>query len=169
VLDATAQITLNGTLTLGWKRIKSSSLETRFHVGKNAKVVVNGRFTAYVGSDIWVLENGVLTLSNGFCNEGVQITCAKQITIGNGCAIARDVIIRDYDAHQLVGNEHEIAKEICIGDHVWIGTRAIILKGVTVGYGAVVAAGAVVTKNVPDRCLVAGIPAKVIRENVDWS
>lgn len=52
-----------------------------------------------------------------------------------------------------------------IHDNVWIGTRATILKGVTIGEGAIVAAGAVVTKNVPPHTLVGGVPAKIIKEN----
>lgn len=55
-----------------------------------------------------------------------------------------------------------------IGDKVWIATNAMILPGVTIGDGAIVAAGAVVTKDVPPRCMVAGVPAKVIKENVEW-
>jgi acetyltransferase-like isoleucine patch superfamily enzyme/coenzyme F420-reducing hydrogenase beta subunit len=168
VVDGSAQIMFNGTLSLGWKRVRKSTLETRFSVGKNAAVIVNGNFTVCNGSDIWVLDNGVLTLHDGFCNEGVQITCAKRITLGKGCAIARDVLIRDYDAHQILNTGHEMAKDVCIGEHVWIGTRAMILKGVTIGDGAVVAAGAVVTKDVPAKCLAAGVPAKVIREHIEW-
>jgi len=168
VLDHSAQIRLNGTLTLGWKTFRNSRLETRFSVGRNSTVIVNGAFDVYNGSDIRVLDNGVLTLNAGFCNDGVQISCARRVTLGNGCAIARDVIIRDNDAHQLLNSDNEMAKGICIGEHVWIGTRAIILKGVTIGDGAVVAAGAVVCKDVPAKCLVAGVPAKVIREHVEW-
>jgi len=56
-----------------------------------------------------------------------------------------------------------------IEDDVWIGSGAMILKGVTIGSGAVVAAGAVVTNDVPAHCMVAGIPAKVIRSNLAWS
>ncbi len=167
VVDDTAKILFNGVLTLGWKQFRKSRLETRFWVGKNSTVIVNDSFTVYNGSDIRVLDNGVLTLNGGFCNDGVQISCAKRITLGKGCAIARDVIIRDNDAHQLLNTGHKIAKDIYIGEHVWIGTRAIILKGVTIGDGAVVAAGAVVTKDVPAKCLVAGVPANVIRENVE--
>ena len=58
---------------------------------------------------------------------------------------------------------------ITIGDRVWIGCRAIILAGVTIGEGSVVAAGSVVTRDVPPGTLVAGNPAKVIRETGPWS
>jgi acetyltransferase-like isoleucine patch superfamily enzyme len=163
-----AQIVLNGAIVLGLKQFCNRMVETKLWIGENATISVNGSFMFYAGADIRILKGAVLSLMDGFCNDGIQITCAKQISIGRGCAIARDVLIRDYDAHQLLGANHEIAKEIHIGDHVWIGTRAMILKGVTIGDGAIVAAGAVVTKDVPPKCLVAGVPAKVIRENVEW-
>jgi acetyltransferase-like isoleucine patch superfamily enzyme len=75
-------------------------------------------------------------------------------------------MIRDDDEHY-VGDGSPTAP-VTIGDHVWLGTRAIILKGVTIGDGALVAAGAVVTKDVPPKTLVGGVPARVIREGVDW-
>ena len=59
-------------------------------------------------------------------------------------------------------------KKIRIGNKVWFATNALILPGVTIGDGAIIAAGAVVTKDVPARCMVAGVPAKVIKENVKW-
>ena len=55
-----------------------------------------------------------------------------------------------------------------IGNKVWIATNALILPGVTIGDGAIVAAGAVVTKDVPAKCMVAGVPARIIKENVEW-
>ncbi len=168
VVDRSASLALNATFTLGWKRVRGSSLESRLLIGKNAEMVVNGAFTAFSGTDIWVLDGGELTIEGGFCNEGVQITCAKKISIGYQCAIAREVIIRDYDAHELRDPDHQVAADVCIGDHVWIGTRAVILKGVTIGNGAVIAAGAVVTKDVPANSLAAGVPAEVIREGVQW-
>jgi acetyltransferase-like isoleucine patch superfamily enzyme len=55
-----------------------------------------------------------------------------------------------------------------IGNHVWIGAQAIILKGVTIGENSVVAAGAIVTKDVPPFTLVAGAPAKIVRKIAGW-
>ena len=57
---------------------------------------------------------------------------------------------------------------IHIGNHVWVGVRAIILKGVTIGDGAIIAAGSVVTRDVPANTLVGGVPAKIIKDNISW-
>ena len=73
----------------------------------------------------------------------------------------------DRDYHSTL-QESEVLRPITIGNNVWIGCRAIILKGVTIGEGAVVAAGAVVTKDVAPFMLVAGNPARVIREVKGW-
>ena len=58
--------------------------------------------------------------------------------------------------------------DIIIGNDVWIGTRAMLKGGITIGDGAIVAMGAVVTKDVPPNTLVGGVPAKIIRENISW-
>lgn len=163
-----ARLALKGTLLLGWKPFRGSRVETRLMVETDSTLTVEGRVTVYAGGDIRVREGGRLTLQGGYFNDGVQIACHRAVTIGRDCAIAREVIIRDTDAHELAGGEHRKSAEIRIGDRVWIGTRAIILKGVTIGDGAVIAAGAVVTKDIPPRSLAAGVPARVIRENVEW-
>ena len=113
-----------------------------------------------------LFEGGELILGRGFINSNCKIRCFERISIGNGCAISHDVTIMDSDAHEINGSRN--TAPICIRDHVWIGTRATVLSGVTIGEGAVVAAGAVVTHDVPKATLVAGIPARVIKENVEW-
>jgi acetyltransferase-like isoleucine patch superfamily enzyme len=68
----------------------------------------------------------------------------------------------DTDQHELPG-AGLVVRPVAIEDRVWIGARAIILKGVTVGHDAVVAAGSVVTRDVPPRTVAAGVPARVVR------
>ena len=86
-----------------------------------------------------------------------------QLIIGDNTAIAGGVVILDTDLHGIDGQP---AKErpIRIGRHVWIGLRAIILEGVTIGDNAIVGAGSVVTKSVDANSIVAGNPARFIRE-----
>ena len=109
-----------------------------------------------------------MILNSGFINENVQITCGGTIEIGNGCVIGRDVVIRSYDGHTIQQYGYQISAPIKIGEHVWIGQGATVLKGVTIGDGAIIAANATVTKDVPSHCIVAGCPAKVVKENVNW-
>lgn len=139
-------------------------------LGENSSLESLG-FTMYEGASIVVLDGGVLKLGkHSYMNSGL-IQCAKSISIGDYCAIAGDVLIQDTDFHPLLdadGKDNEYTRPISIGNHVWICAKAIILKGVTIGDGAVVAAGAVVTKDVPPYSLVGGNPARVIKENIRW-
>ena len=80
--------------------------------------------------------------------------------------ISHDFTVMDSDAHALEGSRN--TNPVHIGNHVWIGTRVTILNGVTVGDGAVIAAGSVVTKDVAPNSLVGGVPAKMIKNKVEW-
>jgi acetyltransferase-like isoleucine patch superfamily enzyme/coenzyme F420-reducing hydrogenase beta subunit len=167
-LHKNAELLCKNILFIGNKQVQSSNLETRLLVEENATFQINKSFTMYAGSYIRVIKNGHLEINGGFINEGVEITCASKITIGEGATIARDVVIRDYDGHTIKELNYKIAKPITIGKHVWIGNRAMILKGVNIGDGAIIAAGAIVTKDVPAGVIVAGVPAKVLKENITW-
>jgi tetrahydrodipicolinate N-acetyltransferase len=125
-------------------------------IGRGARVVVDG---------------GELHLGHAtYLNSGAKIFCTTGVRIGADCALSWDVQIIDSDFHAFVrdGIAQPSSAPITIGDHVWIGTAAIILKGVTVGHGAVIAAGAVVTRDVPAGAVVAGSPARVVAEAVTW-
>lgn len=167
-INKNAKINIKGVFKLGVKENIKSKLETRFRMEENSNFCINEDFLVGAGSDIRIFKNASLILNSGYTNAFVQIICAEKIVIGKDVAIARDVIIRDTDSHEILDEKHCKTKPVIIGDHVWIGTRAIIMKGVTIGDGAVIAAGAVVTKDVPANTIVAGVPAKVIRENVKW-
>lgn len=100
--------------------------------------------------------------------DRTEIHAGNEVTIGDGTLIAWDCCIMDRDYHKFA-SETEVTRPVHIGSHVWIGCHALILKGVTVGDGAVIAAGSVVTKDVPAGALVGGNPARVLKENVTWS
>lgn len=167
-LDQGAKLVLNSAFKMGLKQVRKSKMETRLLLEENAKMTVNAPFTMYGGSYIRIFKNSHLIIHGGFINENVQISCGDRIEIGKDCTIGRDVIIRSYDGHTILGSRYKIAEPITIKNHVWIGQRATILKGVTIGEGAIIASGAMVTKDVPPHCIVGGIPAKIIRENVKW-
>lgn len=105
--------------------------------------------------------------SRTYIGDRTEIHAGQRVTIGDGCDISWDCCIMDRDYHKL-GSEKEVFAPVTIGNHVWIGCKATILKGVTVGDGAVIAAGSVVTKDVPPRSLVGGNPARVLKEEVEW-
>jgi acetyltransferase-like isoleucine patch superfamily enzyme len=137
-------------------------------LGDRAKLFVRAEFKLYGGCIVAIDTGAILELNSGYLNNNSSIICCQHIKIGRDTIISNNVVIRDSDQHSLIGVGREKTKPIIIGDHVWIGTNAIILKGVTIGDGAVVAAGAVVTRNVPPKTLVGGVPARVIRENIVW-
>lgn len=168
-LHPTARIFLDGYFLFGRQIVRGSRFCTRLQMKENARMHIGAYTRINSDSCIIVWHNAVLDFgTNVFMHEHTHITCGESIHIGSNTIIARDVVIRDYDAHHLSTPGYRISKPIHIGEHVWIGNRVMILKGVTIGDNAVIAAGSVVTKDVPPNCVAAGCPAKVIRENVSW-
>lgn len=104
---------------------------------------------------------------NTFINYGCSISATDLVRIGRDCSIGTYVMIMDNHFHSLEPEKRNVqppSEPIIIGDNVWLGARAIVLAGVTIGDGSVVAAGSVVTKDVPPRTLVGGVPAREIRK-----
>jgi acetyltransferase-like isoleucine patch superfamily enzyme len=126
-----------------------------------------------VGDDFKVWSGPRVTVISGwgrmqfgdrcFVNVGSSIISVEEIIVGDDVAFANDVMVMDSDSHGVEGRPHKQAP-VHIGDGCWLGARSMILPGVTLGKRVLVAAGAVVTRDVPDDCLVAGNPARVIRE-----
>jgi len=116
----------------------------------------------YSGVRIEIGQNGSVSIGNGtYINRNTLLVCESEIKIGVNCKISWDVIIMDSDLHPL-NSDTTINKPVHIQDKAWIGCRCIILKGVTIGEGAVIAAGSIVTKDVPPYTIYGGNPAKFI-------
>ena len=133
-------------------------------------------FDVYAGSRINVNEGAVLKLGSGYMNYECVLDVFSSVTIGRNVVISERVVIRDSDNHTVLEDDSSkggcsslVSSPIVIEDHVWIGMNAIILKGVTIGEGSIVAAGSVVNKDVPAHCMVGGVPAKVLKTGVSWS
>ncbi len=146
----------------------------RIEVGRNFKClnrITSNSFGMIQPSLFTVYPQGVLHIGDDVGLSGTTISCSKAITIGNNVMIGSGCLITDNDAHPLnaekrrnVYNYKDVATlPVVIDDDVFIGTRSIILKGVTIGRGAVIGAGSVVTKDVPPFTIVAGNPAREIK------
>lgn len=97
---------------------------------------------------------------------------STQITIGRDCLFSSEIVFRTGDSHSLLelsGKRINPSRDIVVGDHVWIGMRAVVLKGVRIGADSVVGACALVTDSCPEKnCVLAGVPAKVVKTGINW-
>ncbi|HMJ68579.1 MAG TPA: acyltransferase [Cyclobacteriaceae bacterium] len=144
-------VSVNGRPTIGNKgrmifgdqvRIWSSIIQAKLYTGKRGKLIVG---------------------TNSRLN-GVHIDASESVVIGNNVRIAPYTVILDSDFHDIKDHFSDgKSAPIVIEDNVWIATRSTILKGVTIGRNSVVAAGSVVTRDVPPNTVVGGVPAKVIK------
>jgi acetyltransferase-like isoleucine patch superfamily enzyme len=132
-------------------------------IGKNC-VLEKEIFFKYDG--IWKEGPSLIIGNNVFIGTGVEFNITKGINIGNDCLIASGCRFIDHDhgiaLTELMRNQDSVELKIAIHDNVWIGCNCVILKGVEIESGAIIAAGAVVTKSVGSNEIWAGIPAKKI-------
>jgi acetyltransferase-like isoleucine patch superfamily enzyme len=139
-------------IVLGRPRVDATDLE----VGDEFKVWSGHRRTLISGWGRMRIGDRV------FVNSGTVLIAVLEVTIGDDVALANEVYIMDSNSHGVEGQPH-VEAPVRIGDGTWVGARAMILPGVTIGRRVVVAAGSVVTRDVPDDVLVAGNPARVVR------
>lgn len=160
------------------KSLKLVGFVTTNHLKK--KQVVVGDYAILRYNKFYCFDRGTLAIGK-YCyiGDGTQIDAAKGVRIGDFCMISNRVQIQDHTSHpisymqrrkQLMSLQKTPTsvydtniQKIIIEDDVWIGMDALILKGVTIGRGSIVAAKAVVTKCVPPYSIVAGNPAKVVK------
>jgi len=104
-----------------------------------------------------------------FINFGSSIAARASVKIGSYCHLGHYTFVMDNDQHDVVRHsELPRSEPVIIEDHVWIGSKAVILPGVHIGSHAVIGAGSIVTKDIPPRCVAAGNPARVLRRLTEF-
>lgn len=129
----------------------------RFKIGRDTHIFLHCKFDT---------PKGLVIGNNTIINSNCRLDSRGLLYIGNNVVISTDTIILTAD-HDMDDNMTGRLRRVHLDDYVWVGTRALVLPGITIKRGAVVAAGAVVTKNVEENSVVAGIPAKCIKKRVD--
>ena len=150
---------LNGLVLLG----RSSS----FYCKKGGKIAIGNR--CYFFDNVEIQSRGVLSFGNDVqVNNFSRIVALKSVKIGSNVTIAQFVTILDHD-HKYIFDSGEMSldgyetKPVSIGDNVWIGDKATILRGVSIGSNVIIAANSVVNKDIPDNCVVGGVPARILK------
>jgi acetyltransferase-like isoleucine patch superfamily enzyme len=170
--DETAQLSVALWLTLELMSLLPSYTFPRLRMRLLRLVGTNvGRRTVFCGRiSISGSRNAQRRLTIGtdcMINEGCRFDAGAPITIGDNVHFGQDVAI--LTTTHAIGARHERCgphrrEPVTVGDGTWVGARVLILPGVTVGAGCVIAAGAVVTRSVADDSLVGGVPARVLRK-----
>jgi maltose O-acetyltransferase len=146
--DGSGKLVIGNSNTFGW------SPATRLG---NGEILLQPRS---LEAEI-VIGNG-----NAF-NNNVSLICMGKISMGDNCLIGDQVLIYDCDWHEIdpLHRNRSVGpiRPVTIGNNVWLGSRVMVLKGVTIGDNSVIAAASVVTKPIPANCLAVGNPAQIIR------
>jgi len=128
-------------------------------IGKHTRIWKGVKFSAYGNNQ----NQGPRIIIGKECSIGdrTEIHAGKQVKIGNRVIIAWDCVIMDRDYHPLHGDNESI-EPVLIEDGVWIGCRTIILKGIKIGRNAVIGAGSVVVRDIPESAIAVGNPAMIV-------
>lgn len=145
-------------------------------IGDNNNILIQNNATI-CGLSIVIKGNGCqVSIGRNFTeNQNCMIVCMgekKHVQIGNDCMFSSDIDIWNTDSHRIlnaIGDTINPCLPIKIGNHVWIGKRSCILKGVTVGDNSIVGFASVVTKDIEENSIYAGNPARKIKGGINWS
>ena len=138
-------------------------------------LVIKGKVSIGRGTKISIGEGAMLTLGPRFIITGnSEIICQKKITFSADCLLSWNILIMDTDFHKIFNeNEEEInvPKPIKIGNHVWIGCRSTILKGVSIANNSVISANSTITRNIiEENCVIGGHGrnVEIIKKGIKW-
>ncbi len=128
-----------------------------------------GYLTIFARHDA-VFEIGNRCVFNGQCT--MQAHEPGRIILGDGCLIASDTNFTTSDMHGIfdveTGLRINFAADVVLGDRVWVGARAFILKGCQIGSGSIIGLGTICTSNVPENAVMAGNPGRIVKTGVSW-
>lgn len=149
---------------------------TFFIRGSNHHLSI-GNHCIIKGGSFWFEDNNcMISIGNNTTIENAHLAATeneKSIEIGDDCMLAYDIEIRTGDSHSIIdlntNTRINYARNVKIFDHVWIGADVKILKGVSIGKNSIIGTGSIVNRSIPENCIAAGIPAKVVRDNVTWN
>ena len=146
--------------------------------GNNNKLNIGNNVVIGKDCSFW-MEGNNLSISIGddvTMTSSVHLLCQEcdnKIVIGKDCMFANHISIRTSDSHPIydtVSNQRtNHAKDVVVGEHVWIAPQVVIMKGVTIGSNSIIGTNTIVTKDVPDSCLAVGAPAKVVKKSIMWT
>lgn len=169
-MDKSAKLELQGNLTIGNNKIKGSKRETYLLLREDSQLCIKGDVVINYGSLLQVHSKAVVTMGKTNINTDVVIIAEKEIEIGSGVLIGRQVTIFDSDFHAIhdaEGNRTNMSRKVTIGNHVWIGTKATILKGTKIKDGAVISANALVGGIVKEKAMFSALPGQMFG-TVEW-
>jgi acetyltransferase-like isoleucine patch superfamily enzyme len=157
-------IVIDPSAKLRGSRLRVKDDNCRVHIGAN----VSGKW------DLTVSRGGTLTIGAGTtCESAVIAAQTERIVIGSDCMLSFSIEIRTTDTHAIydvdTGERVNPDQPVVIGDHVWLAKQAVVLKGTTIGSGSVIGTRALASGTFPALSLSAGVPARVLRENVTWT
>jgi acetyltransferase-like isoleucine patch superfamily enzyme len=167
-------VTMGESVRLLGAPIITLAPDSEISIGSRSVLCSDSRRTALgVASPVvlrTVLSGARLSIGDDVGISGASICSAASVQIGDRCLLGSGVVIADTDFHQVPAEGRRYAgvprpapgQEICIEADVFLGARVVVLKGVSIGAGAIVGAGSIVTKDVPGGKIVAGNPARII-------
>lgn len=171
-------------------RIEDGGMNNKINVAKNViggrmRIVMRGNNNTVVISDECKLKLGNTIFIQGdnnrvfigknvtFDQNALIVVCeGTEVTIGANCIFANGVTIRTSDQHAIYdsqGKRINMAKNVVIGNHVWLGAHVVVMKGTNIGDGSIIGMCSMVTKNIPNNTIAVGTPAKVKKEDIHWS